>query len=150
MARAPRASKGPLRPATKWEWTWEAELEFRKLKKVSTDAPIIQHFDQAKTTRLQTDASVFSIPGIRNQYYGFGTLRPVNFYYRKCCHIEKNYDTYDQELLAIVETITQWQHYLEGANHKVVTQYDHKNLEYFQTSKVLFWRQARWAVILSS
>jgi hypothetical protein len=44
----------------------------------------------------------------------------------------------------------QWRHYLEGANHKVLIQCDHKNLEYFQTSKVLSRRQARWADILSS
>jgi len=44
----------------------------------------------------------------------------------------------------------QWRHYLEGANHKVLIQRDHKNLEYFQTSKVLSRRQARWAEILSS
>jgi hypothetical protein len=44
----------------------------------------------------------------------------------------------------------QWRHYLEGANHKILIQCDHKNLEYFQTSKVLSRRQARWAEILSS
>jgi hypothetical protein len=44
----------------------------------------------------------------------------------------------------------QWRHYLEGANQKVLIQCDHKNLEYFQTSKVLSRRQARWAEILSS
>jgi hypothetical protein len=57
---------------------------------------------------------------------------------------------YDRELRAIVETMKQWRHYLEGANHKILVQCDHKNLEYFQTSKVLSRRQARWAEILSS
>jgi len=41
-------------------------------------------------------------------------------------------------------------HYLEGANHEVLKQCDHKNLEYFQTSQVQSWQQARWAEILSS
>jgi len=50
----------------------------------------------------------------------------------------------------IVETLKQWQHYLEGANHKVLIQCDHKNLEYFQTSKVLSRRQARWSEVLSA
>ena len=44
----------------------------------------------------------------------------------------------------------QWRHYLEGATHKGIIQCDHKNLEYFQTSKVICRRQARWAEILSS
>jgi len=80
-----------------------------------------------------------------NQHDGFRVLRPVNFYSRKCASAEQNYDTYDRELLAIVESLNQWRHYLEGANHKVLIQCDHKNLEYFQTSKVLSRRQARWS-----
>jgi hypothetical protein len=50
--------------------------------------------------------------------------------------------------LAIVETLKQWRHYLEGANHKVLIQCDHKNLEYFQTSQVLSRREARWSEVL--
>jgi hypothetical protein len=44
----------------------------------------------------------------------------------------------------------QWRHHLEGARYKILIQCDHKNLEYFQTSKVLSRRQARWAEILSA
>jgi hypothetical protein len=96
------------------------------------------------------DASGFEIAGILNQYDGFSILRPVNFNTQKCSPAEQNYDTYVRELSAIVETLRQWRHYLEGANHKILIQCDHKNLEYFQTSKVLSRRQARWAEILSS
>jgi len=134
MARAPRASEGPHWPAPKWEWTREAELAFRNLKKAFTEAPILQHFNPAKPIIFQTDASSFAIAGILNQYDGLGTLGPVNFYSRKCSSAEQNYDTYDRELLAIVETMKQWRHHLQGANHKVLIQCDHKNLEYFQTS----------------
>jgi len=49
-----------------------------------------------------------------------------------------------------VETLKQWRHYLEGANYKILIRCDHKNLEYFQTSKVLSRRQARWSEILSA
>jgi hypothetical protein len=145
---SPRGKKG-IHPA-KWERTRQAEVAFRKLKRTFTEAPILQHFDQAKPMILQTDASGFAIAGILNQYDGFGVLRPVNFYSRKCSSAEQNYDTYDRELLAIVETLKQWRHYLEGANHKVLIQCDHKNLEYFQTSKVLSRRQARWSETLSA
>jgi len=79
----------------KWEWTQDAELAFLKLKRAFTDAPILNHFDQAKPIILQTDASGFAIAGILNQYDGFGILRPVNFNSRKCTGAEQNYDTYD-------------------------------------------------------
>jgi hypothetical protein len=136
-AEIPRMSK-----EVKWEWTRDAEHAFRKLKRAFTDAPILNHFDPAKAIILQTYASRFAIAGILNQYDGFGILRPVNFYSRKCTGAEQNYDTYDRELLGIVVTMMQWRNYLEGVDHKVLIQCDHKNLEYFQTSKVLSRRQA--------
>jgi len=125
-------------------------LAFRKLKRTFTEAPILQHFDPAKPIILQTDTSGFAIAGILNQYDVFGVLRPVNFYSRKCSPAEQKYKTYDWELLAIVETLKQWRHYVEGANYKVLIWCDHKNLEYFQTSKVLSRTQARWSEILSA
>jgi len=136
--------------SSRWEWTRDAKLAFRKLKRVFTKVPIIQHLNPRKLIILQNDASGFAIGGILSQYDGFGTLRPVNFYSRKCSSAKQIYNTYDQELLAIVETIKQWRHYLEGADHKILIQCDHKNLECFQISKVLSRRQAQWAEVLSS
>jgi len=147
---APKTDQKSNKPTYKWEWTSEAELAFRKLKRGCTVALILQHFDPAKPIILQTDPSGLAITSILIQYDGLGTLRPVNFYSQKCSPAEQNYDKYDREHLAIVETMKQWRHYLEGANHKVLIRCDHKNLEYFQTSKVLSRRQARWAEILSS
>jgi hypothetical protein len=110
----------------------------------------LQHFDAEKPITLQTDASGFAIAGILNQFDGFGVLRPTSFYSRKCSPAEQNYDTYDRELLAIVASMKQWRHHLEGARYKILIQCDHKNLVYFQTTKVLSRRQARWAEILSA
>ena len=134
----------------KWEWTQTAELPFWKLMKAFTKAPIHQHLNPSMPIILQTDANSFTIAGILNQYDGFGIPRPVNIYLRNCFPAEWNYDTYDRELLAIVETLRQWQYYLEGANHKILIQCNHKNLQCFQRSKVLSRRQVRWAEILSS
>jgi hypothetical protein len=142
-AKNPRTSE-----QVNWEWTRDAELAFRKMKRAFTDAPILNHFDPSKPIILQADATSFAIAGILNQYDGFGILRPVNFYSRKCTGAEQNYNTYDRELLAIVETMKQWRHHLERANYNLLIQCDHKNLEHFQPSKVLSWRQARWALIL--
>lgn len=44
----------------------------------------------------------------------------------------------------------QWRKYLGGAHRLVLIERNHKNLESFQTSKVLFPRQTRWAGILST
>jgi hypothetical protein len=147
---APKTSQKSNKPTYKWEWTNEAELAFRKLERALTGTPILHHFDPAKPIALQTDASGVAIAGILNRFEGHGTLRPVNFYARKSSPAEQIYDTYDRELSAIVETMKQSRHYLEGANHKDFIQGNHNDLEYFQTSKVLSMRLARWAEILSS
>jgi len=102
---SPRGKKGTY-PA-KWEWTWQAEVELRKLKRTCPEAPILQHLDPAKPIIPQTDASGFAIAGLLNQYNVFGVLRHVNFYYWKCSSAEQNYDTYERELFAIVETLNQ-------------------------------------------
>jgi hypothetical protein len=139
---APISNLLKTKGSRKWEWTRDAKLAFRKFKKAFTEAPIHQHFNPQKPIILQTDASGFAIASILNLYAGFGIHRAVNFYSCKCSPAEQNYDTYDRVLLAIVETMKQWRHYLEGANHKVLIQCDHKNFEYFQTSNVLSRRQA--------
>jgi hypothetical protein len=61
-----------------------------------------------------------------------------------------NYDTHDKELLAIHEAFRQWRHYLEGSPHPIDVVTDHKNLEYFATTKLLSRRQARWSEFLSA
>jgi hypothetical protein len=145
---SPRGKKG-THPA-KWEWTRQAEVVFLKLKMTFTKAPILQHFDTAKPIIVQMDVSGFAIAHILNEFDGFGVLRPVNFYSRRCSSAEQKYDTDDQELLPIVETLKRWRHYLDGTNRKVLIQCDHKNLEYFQTSQVFSRRQARWSEVLSA
>ena len=52
---------------------------------------------------------------------------------------------HDKELLAIFEAFTRWHHYLEGCGTLVNIITDHKNLEYFSTTKLLTHRQAYWS-----
>ena len=62
---------------------------------------------------------------------------------------ELNYDVHDKELFAIHEAFRIWRHYLEGSAAPVDVVTDHKNLEYFSTTKLLNRRQARWSEFLS-
>ncbi|KAH9271462.1 hypothetical protein BASA83_006314 [Batrachochytrium salamandrivorans] len=62
---------------------------------------------------------------------------------------ERNYDIYDKELLAVVESFKHWRHLLQGGLHPVTVLCDHKNLEYFMSTKKLTRRQARWSLELS-
>lgn len=84
-----------------------------------------------------------------SQIHQDGTTHPVAYYSRKLSPAELNYGIYDKEMLAIVAAIREWRPYLEGSQHHFTILTDHKNLEYFTTSKVLNRRQARWAELIS-
>ena len=79
-----------------------------------------------------------------------GELCLVAFYSQTLAAPELNYDTHNKELLAILEAFQTWHHYLEGSMTPVDIVTDHKNLEYFSTSKVLTHQQAQWSEFLSS
>jgi len=46
--------------------------------------------------------------------------------------VERNYEIYNKELLAIVEALTKWKQYLLNAIEKFEVWMDHENLKYFR------------------
>src|SRR6202453_1274550 len=52
-------------------------------------------------------------------------------------------------MLSIMRCLEDWRHYLEGAKERVEIFSDHKNLQYFLTSKKLNRWKARWGLFLS-
>jgi len=63
--------------------------------------------------------------------------------------IERNYEIYDKEMLAIIRGLEAWRHLLEGAQFKFEIWTNYKNLEYFMKAQKLNRRQAQWALYLS-
>jgi RNase H-like domain found in reverse transcriptase len=51
--------------------------------------------------------------------------------------------------MAIYEAFKAWRHYLKGTKVPIDVVTDHKNLEYFCTTRILSRRQARWSTSLS-
>jgi len=78
-----------------------------------------------------------------------GKWHPVAFYSKSLSSVEQNYEIHDKEMLAIIRTLEEWRHFLEGATHPVEIWTDHKNLKYFMTAKKLNCRQARWFLHLA-
>jgi len=73
----------------------------------------------------------------------------VAFYSKSLSPVEQNYKIHDKEMLAIIRTLEEWRYFLEGARHLVEIWTDHKNLEYFITTKKLNRRQACWSLYLA-
>ena len=133
-----------------WNFSEECRRSFNALKHAFTTTPILTHFILDTPITVETDASDYAVASILSITCADGELRPVTFYSRTLTAPELNYDTHDKELLAIFEAFWTWRHYLEGSAALVDVVTDHKNLEYFSTSKVLTCRQAQWSEFLSS
>ena len=81
--------------------------------------------------------AIFSIVNKDNE------VHPVAFHSCTFTAAELNYNIHDKELLAIFEAFKIWQHYLEDLAYSIDIVIDHKNLEYFSTTKVLIRRQVQ-------
>jgi len=138
-----------LKKDVTFQWSPEADKAFRTLKKAFTTALILQHFDRTRPAILEADASNEALGGAVSQYDDDSVLHPFAFHSRKFTSAERNYEIYDKEMLAIVECMDVWRHYLEGANHKLKVLTDHKNLIWFTETKSYNRWQAGWAEKLS-
>jgi len=106
--------------------------------------------DPEKQTFVHTNASDYALSAEISQLDSNGKRRPVLFYSRKSTPAEMNYSTPDKEMLAIVQVMKKYQHYLRGTKNPVIVRTDHRNLRSFMTTKELNARQARWAEELSA
>ena len=91
-----------------------------------------------------TDASLTASGGILMQKDFNGDLHPCAYHSATFAPAEWNYDIYDRELLAVIQALKEWRHYLTGTEHPVTVITDHKNLGYFKQPQNLSYWQARW------
>jgi RNase H-like domain found in reverse transcriptase len=98
---------------------------------------------------VETDSSDCVPAGVLSQYGDNGILHPVTYFSKKHSITECNYEIYDKELLVIIRCFKEWRPELEGTLSPIKVITDHRNLEYFTTTKLLNRRQARWSEFLS-
>ncbi|ESK86116.1 pro-pol protein [Moniliophthora roreri MCA 2997] len=98
---------------------------------------------------LEVDVSKWATGGVLKQLGLDGDLHPCGYISHAFTPMERNYKIYNQELLAIVNALKVWQHYLLGGAHLVTILSDYKNLTYFRTAQKLNQRQARWSLYLT-
>jgi len=120
-----------------WIFSEDCQRAFNALKHTFTTVPILTHFIPDTPIIVETDASDYAVAGILSITCADGEICLVAFYSRTLTALELNYNTHDKELLAIFEAFRNWCHYLEGSTSPIDVVTNHKNLEYFSTSKVL-------------
>ena len=136
----------PLHDLTKkkisFQWSEQQKASFMKLKAALTSGPVLIIPDLYKPFVVEADACGDCIGAVLNQ-----EGHAVAFESRRLNDVEKRYDIYEKELLAVVHALKIWKHYLLGNEFLVKT--DHQSLKYFKTQRHLQEKHARWENFLS-
>ncbi|QRV73872.1 Retrotransposable element Tf2 protein [Ceratobasidium sp. AG-Ba] len=134
----------------RFEWSQECQQAFEEIKKRVSQDPVLIHPDPDKPFILETDASGIAIGAILSQRGEDGYLHPVAYLSKSYNDAQRNYDTANKELLAIVESLKHWRIYLEGTILPVTVFTDHRNLERWKNAETFNRRHARWHMELAS
>jgi len=137
------------RKNTPWNFDNNCRIAFNTLKQAFTFTPILTHWVLDTQLVMETDASDYTLAAILSIMTKDNEIHPIAFHSQMFSAPELNYDVHNKELLAIFEAFKIWQHYLEGSTSPIDIVTDHKNLEYFLTTKILICQQARWLEYLS-
>jgi hypothetical protein len=133
-----------LKKGTKWTWEKVEQGAFDKLKRQVTEEPVLVQPDQKKQFEIEVDASNYAIGTVLMQKGNKNILHPVAFFSKTMNDAQRNYDVYNHELLALVETFRHWRHYLHSAAHQIKVHTDHANLLYWKNPGNHNRRVARW------
>ena len=126
-----------------WKWEEEHQRVFEELKEKITSQPVLVLPRREEKFRVETDASEHAIGEVLSQEQD-RKWKPIAFLSRTMQPVERNYEIYDKELLAIVEALTKWRQYVLDTVETFEIWMDHKNLKYFQEPHKLNGRQAQW------
>jgi len=120
-----------------WKFDSFCQDTFNSLKKAFTSTPILTYWIPDAQLIVETDALDYALAAILSIINKDNEVHPVAFHSCTFTAAELNYNTHNKELLAIFEAFKIWWHYLEGLAYPINIVMDHKNLEYFSTTKIL-------------
>ena len=69
--------------------------------------------------KLESDTSEWATGTVLSMLCEDGKWHPCAFISKSLSPAERNYDIYDQEMLAIIRALKEWRHFLEGTPHTV-------------------------------
>ena len=127
-----------------WEWTSECQVAFDMIKTRIASNEVLAMPTSDGQWRIECDASYYATGAVLSQQQPDQTWRPVAFQSWTMSPAQRNYQIYDKELLAVINSIDEWRPYLLGATESIEVFTDHKNLEFYRKPQDLTRRQAGW------
>lgn len=121
-----------------WIWTDKQQNAFEQAKQMVMREAMLAYPDFSDVFHVFTDASDYQLGGVIMQ-----KGKPLAFYTRKLNKAQTKYPTGEQELLAIVETLKEFQNILLG--QRIIVHTDHLNLLY---DKLASNRLIRWRMLI--
>jgi cleavage and polyadenylation specificity factor subunit 1 len=107
------------------EWTPVLMRAFEATKAALASATLLVHPRAEARTSLTVDASDSAVGAVLEQFID-GSWRPLAFFSRQLRPPERNYSTFDRELLALYLAVRHFRYFLEGRAFTAFT--DHKPL----------------------
>ncbi len=130
-------------------WFQKCQIAFNILKKVFTFKIILHHYNSDHKIVIEINALNYVFKDILSQYNENEILHSVAYFSKKHNSVKCNYKIYDKKLMIIVRAFEKWWSKLEDFIYSVEMITNHKNLEYFMSTKQLSYHQARWSEFLS-
>jgi RNase H-like domain found in reverse transcriptase len=138
-----------LKKNTKFFWSEECQESFDQLKKWFTEEPVLMMPDHLKPFQIQVNSLLFATGGILTQMNTDRDRHPCTYLSKSLMKEQRNHDTGDRELLAIVWALREWRHYIQGSGHTTIVLSDHDNLKHFKVPQTIGQQMAQWTLYLS-
>ena len=136
--------------AVPFHWSEAQSKVFKTLKTLMCRCPVLKQPNYTKPFFLSTDASAYGVGAVLSQEGEINprtqkpTQQPIAYYSATFTPMERNYDIYKRELLAVIKTLTHWQPHLAATKDPVTILTNHANLIYWKTPWTINRRVARW------
>lgn len=136
-----------LADGVKWQWGAEQQQALDALRaELCTPGKVLRQYDPSRPVFVHTDWSKQGISGVLGQKDDEGNEFLVACVSRSLNKHERNYSSYEGEMLAACWAIKTFRPYLMGVPFTLIT--DHQPLKWLMENKELTGKHARWALSL--
>jgi RNase H-like domain found in reverse transcriptase/Reverse transcriptase (RNA-dependent DNA polymerase) len=113
-----------------WNWTDLQQNAFEGLRSKLSNGPMLALPNNSDLYRIHSDASLLASGAVLEQLQE-GKWKVIAYTSKSFSPAERNYNTTDRELLAIIHTLKDWYHLLHSSPHKTKIFTDNRAITFF-------------------